>query len=219
MNQELVIFRLKQVWHYSLGQIFKRSYVKQEINSDHYQSKINKENYMRNIIKITLLVIVVSFTILAQQPTLKDSLLNHMTGYWVLQGTVAGQETVHDIESEWVLSHQYILIRETSREKNTGGGPAYEANVYLGWDQISSEYVCIWIDIFGGFTSQSIGRAKPDDNEIHFIFRDSSNTDVFHTTFTYNNDTDTWQWLMDNIYKGKLQQFANVKLTKKRTDK
>jgi hypothetical protein len=137
-----------------------------------------------------------------------------MTGSWLLQGKIAGQDIVHDIEVSWVLAHQYILIRETSHEKNADGQPSYKANVYVGWDQAASEYVCIWLDIFGGVTPQSIGRSKPLANEIPFIFRDSSNADNFHTTFIYSKDTDTWQWLMYNVDKGQLQPFADVKLTR-----
>jgi hypothetical protein len=170
---------------------------------------------MRKSIKIILLIFIDSLTIFAQQPTLKDSLLDHMTGSWILQGTVAGKQVVHDIDADWVLAHQYVLIRETSREKNETGQPEYEANIYVGWDQASGEYVCVWLDIFGGIAAQSIGRTKPAGNEIPFIFRDSSNTDNFHTTFKYNNDTNTWQWLMYNVDKGTLQPFADVTLTKK----
>jgi len=172
---------------------------------------------MKSILKISISVLFISFSIFAQQPqpTLKDTLLDHMTGSWLLQGKIAGQSTVHDIEANWVLEHQYILIRETSHEKNANGKPAYEANVYVGWDQASSEYICIWLDVWGGVGPQSIGRTKPSGNEIPFVFRDSSNTDVFHTKFIYDKSNDTWQWLMDNIDKGNAQPFADVTLKRK----
>jgi hypothetical protein len=171
---------------------------------------------MKKLLLILTLFITVSIPSLAQQPTLKDSLLDHMTGSWLLKGTIAGRQITHDIEAGWVLAHQYMLIRETSHEKTAEGKPQYEANVYIGWDQASGEYVCIWLDVYGGITPESIGRTKPaGNNEIPFIFRDSSNTDNFHTTFIYNKDTDTWQWLMANVDKGKLLPFADIKLTKK----
>jgi hypothetical protein len=165
--------------------------------------------------KITMLAFLISIQLFAQQPTLKDSLLDHMTGSWALQGTIAGQQIFHDIEANWVLGHQYILINEISHEKNPEGKPQYEANVYVGWNQSSSEYVCVWLDVFGGISMESIGRAKPNSSRIPFIFRDSSNADTFHTTFIYNNNTNTWQWLMYNVDKGKLVPFADVTLTKK----
>jgi len=170
---------------------------------------------MRAIMKFFLLFTLLSFPILAQQPTLRDSLLDHMTGNWLLQGKIAGQDIVHEIDASWVLGHQYILIKETSHEKKADGQPSYEANVYIGRDQAPGEYICVWLDVFGGISPQSIGRSKPNGNEIFFIFRDSSNADNFHTKFIYNKSNDKWQWLMDNIDNGQPRPFADVKLTRK----
>jgi hypothetical protein len=170
---------------------------------------------MRTILTTTLLIILISLPVLAQQPTLQDSLLDRMTGSWFLQGKIAGKETVHDIKADWVLGHQFVLIQETSREKNVDGRPAYEANVYIGWDQPAGEYICIWLDVWGGWTPQTIGRTKPCGNEFPFLFRDKNDSVVFHTTFSYDKNTDTWKWVMDNDEGGKLQPFARVKLTKK----
>ncbi len=99
---------------------------------------------------ILALLVMASFSSSAQQPTRKDSLLDHLTGSWILQGTIAGHETTHDIESEWVLSHEYLRLHETSREKNVQGHSAYEAIVFIEWNQSSKEYKCLWLDSTGG---------------------------------------------------------------------
>ena len=52
----------------------------------------------------------------AQQPTLEDPLLNHLVGHWTLTGTIRGQQTTHDVDASWVLNHQYIQLREVSRD-------------------------------------------------------------------------------------------------------
>jgi len=39
---------------------------------------------------------------------------------WPLQGSLAGQETTHDIESERVLSHEYHRLHETSEDSVQG---------------------------------------------------------------------------------------------------
>jgi hypothetical protein len=171
---------------------------------------------MKTITKLTFFfILLIPYTIFAQQPTLRDSLLDCMTGEWVLKGKIAGSETVHDIKAEWVLAHQYVRLHEISREKDVKGEAAYEAEVYVGWDQSTSEYICIWIDIWGGVSAQSVGRAKPNGNEIAFLFRDKNEKIGFHTTFIYDKSIDAWQWLMDNDENGKLQPFARVKLTRK----
>ncbi|MGD0038220.1 MAG: hypothetical protein ABSC53_13125 [Bacteroidota bacterium] len=171
---------------------------------------------MKKIMKIFLLINLVFSFISAQQTTFQDSLLDHMIGKWVLQGTIAGKETTHDIAVEWVLSHQYVQLHEISREKNTTGEAIYEAIVFIGWDQPSSQYSCLWLDVTGGggLSAQALGHAKRSGDEIAFLFKGSDGS-IFHTTFVYNSGADTWQWLMDGEENGKLQSFARVKLTRK----
>ncbi|MBI5021005.1 MAG: hypothetical protein HZB59_06180 [Ignavibacteriales bacterium] len=171
---------------------------------------------MRPIINIIILVILVSLPMSAQQTTFQDSLLDHMAGKWVLKGTIDGKETTHDIIAEWVLGHQYLQFHETSREKNANGEAEYEAIVYIGWDQPSSRYACLWLDVTGGggLSAQAIGYAKRSLDKLAFLFKGSDGS-IFHTTFSYARSTDTWQWQMDNEVKGKLQFFARMKMTRK----
>ena len=171
---------------------------------------------MKTIMKIILLVILISLPMSAQQTTFQDSLLDHMIGKWVLQGTIAGKETTHDVIAKWVLGHQYLQFHETSREMNSIGKAEYEAIVTIGWDQPSSRYACLWLDVTGGggLSAQAIGHAKRSRDKMAFLFKGSDDS-IFHTTFVYTRATDTWQWLMDNEEKGKLQPFARVKLRRK----
>jgi hypothetical protein len=92
-----------------------------------------------------------------------ETLLDHLTGNWILHGTIAGKETTHDVDSEWVLNHEYVRIHEVSREKNGAGQPAYEAIVYIAWDAAAKEYLCLWLDsTSGGGLSGPIAHGKRD---------------------------------------------------------
>ena len=167
---------------------------------------------------ILALLIMASFSSSAQQPGRKDPLLDRLTGTWILQGTIAGRETTHDIESEWVLNHEYLRFHETSREKNIQGQPAYEAMVFIEWDESSNEYRCLWLDSTGGGgLTAPIAQGKRGNDEIAFIFRDKDKDkdSGIHTRFVYSRGTDTWTWLIDNEHDGKLTPFARVKLTRK----
>ena len=168
---------------------------------------------MRTFLKVAACLILGAGLAFGQQPTFQDQLLDHLAGNWVLQGTIAGKDTTHDLEAAWVLGHQYVLIHEVSREKNSQGLPAYEAMVFVGWDQAAAEYVCTWLDTFGGMYDTAIGRAKRDGNEIHFVFNDKDS--IFHTRFVYHPETGNWEWLMDSEEKGAVKPFARVKLTRK----
>jgi hypothetical protein len=171
------------------------------------------------LMKTILLISVILFSLpcVAQQTTFQDSLLDRMIGNWILQGTIAGRETTHDITVEWVLAHQYVRLYEISREKDSSGHAAYEATVYFGWDQSVNQYACLWLDITGGggLSAQAIGHAKRTGNEIPFVFKGSDGS-LFHTTFVYEKATDTWKWLMDGEENGKILPFARVKLQRKR---
>ena len=171
---------------------------------------------MSAILTIVASITLVSFSASAQQGTFQDPLLDHLIGKWILEGSIDGKETTHDVISEWVLDHQYVRLHEVSREKNAKGQAAYEAIVFIGWDQSSSQYACLWLDSTGGggLSDPSIGHAKRNGDEIAFLFKGKDGT-IFHTRFVYSRGADTWQWLMDGEEGGKLQPFARVRLTKK----
>ena len=166
---------------------------------------------MKNLLTLAVFFMMVSSLAWGQQPTFHDQLLDHFAGTWVLRGTIAGKETTHDVSADWVLGHQYMRIHEVSREKDSHGQPAYDAMVFVGWDQSAAEYVCIWLDTYGGMNATSMGRAKRAENLIHFTFQDKNS--VFHTQFIYHPDARNWEWRLDSEEKGGTKPFARVKLT------
>jgi hypothetical protein len=171
---------------------------------------------MKIVIRIISFIILVSINIYSQQTTFQDSLLDRMTGKWTLKGIIDGQETTHDIAVSWILGHQYLQLNEISRETDANGKPAYEALVSIGWDSQLNQYSCLWLDITGGggLSARAIAHAERKGDVIAFLFKINEGN-LFHTTFVYERNTDTWQWLMDGEENGKLQQFARVKLTRK----
>jgi hypothetical protein len=171
---------------------------------------------MNRTFVILALLILTTVAAAAPPPAFEDALLDRMTGTWVLRGTIAGKQTTHDLVCEWVLGHQYVRIREISREKGAGGQPEYEAIVFIGWDEKAGRYACLWLDSTGGggLAAQAIGQGQRKGDEIAFLFKGADGS-IFHTTFVYAKDTDTWQWLMDGEANGKLEPFARVRLTKK----
>jgi hypothetical protein len=160
------------------------------------------------------LVFCAASVALAQQPPVKSPLLDHLAGKWVLQGTIAGQSTTHDVDADWVLDHHYLRIHEVSREKNSGGKPNYEATIYIAWNEPTKQYAAIWLDDYGGMSVQSIGVADPRENELPFIFKDDKGAVGFSNAFVYDAAADTWEWRMDNVVNGAAKPFGRVKLTR-----
>lgn len=167
------------------------------------------------LLLISLLVLLSPVIVKSQQITPPDSLLNKLAGKWVLKGTIAGQETVHDVDAARVLNGQYIQLKEVSREKDEKGNPLYEAVVYICWQEPKKQYFCLWLDNTSneGISNQVLGLAPQNGDKIEMLFK-FSDTVQFHTTFLYDRNTDTWQWIMDGEENGKLQPFARVKLTR-----
>src|SRR5438045_8952039 len=87
----------------------------------------------------------------AQHGPLSDRLV----GKWVLQGTIGGKETTHDVDADWVLNDGYVRLHEVSREKDSNGLPAYEAIMFISWDETSREYSFLILD-----STSKIGRAS-----------------------------------------------------------
>lgn len=168
---------------------------------------------MRTLLGVSACVLLCAGIAWAQQPTFHDSLLDNLAGNWVLQGTMAGKQTTQDVEAAWVLAHQYLLIHEVSRERNLQNSPAYEAMVFIGWDQAANGYVCLWLDTFGGMYDTTLGRAQRDGNEIHFVFQYKDS--ILHTRFIYHPGAGAWEWQMDSEVNGVMKPFARVKLTRK----
>lgn len=156
----------------------------------------------------------------AQQPAANSysplQLLDHMPGDWVMQGTIGGKQTTHDMHVEWVLNREYLQLHEISREKKPGGDPVYEAIVYIGWDTKAHQYGCLWLDSTGpwNFTAQGLAHAKEAGSSIPLIFIINPSEET-HTTFTYDQKTDTWRWTIDEITNGKSDRFADLKLARK----
>jgi hypothetical protein len=142
-------------------------------------------------------------------------LLDRLAGNWILQGTIAGKQTTHDVHAAWILRREYLQLHEVSREKNASGDPAYEAVILISWDPKANQYSCLWLDSTegGALSSHVTCRAIPAADAIPFVFTISA-TDSIHTTFSYRGETDTWQWVIDNLADGKTSRFATLSLSR-----
>ena len=151
---------------------------------------------------------------LAQQPPVQSPLLDKLAGHWLLEGTLAGRPAAHDVDAEWVLAHHYLRIHEVSRNKGKDGAPDYEATIFIAWNDPPKQFSCVWLDVYGGLTVESIGVASPGENQLPFVFKDAKGETTFSNVFTYNPTDDTWEWHLDNIEHGLVKPFGRVRLTR-----
>ena len=78
----------------------------------------------------------------------------------------------------------------------------------------TKQYACVWMDVYGGATPESIGLATPRENELAFVFSDEHGAASFTTTFIYDPKTNTWDNRLDNVAQGVAKPFARFNLTK-----
>jgi len=120
------------------------------------------------------LSVLVGGACLGQEPATNSplELLDHVAGQWVLQGTIAGKQTTHDVQAEWVLKREYWRLQEVSREKDAKGDPAYEAIVFVSWAPKTQEYICLWLDSTagGGLSARGLAHGKKSGGSLPFLF-------------------------------------------------
>jgi hypothetical protein len=152
---------------------------------------------------------------LAAQTPRPDSLLNHLVGQWVLEGPMAGKQTVHDLTFQWVLGGEYLQMHEVSRERTAAGTPAYEAIVHFVHDPHTNEYGALWLDNtdYNAFLPAGVGRGKPAPDSIPLVFTSSPTSHDF-TTFAYRRASDSWTLEIVSEEAGVRKQFARVTLTR-----
>jgi hypothetical protein len=146
-------------------------------------------------------------------PEWTDDLVDHMVGSWKITGQVLGHEAHHEVQAEWVLNHQFLRVHEKTAADAPKTEHPYEAIWFLGYDSVSDRYVLHLMDIFGGRFSETLGYGIRDGNQIRFVFEYPDGP--FHTTFRWNSETGTWDWLMKQKDKtGKWTPFSDLKLTR-----
>jgi ketosteroid isomerase-like protein len=169
---------------------------------------------MKPLALVSVLLLLLAPLAPAQLAT-QGTLLDHLAGDWVMTGTIAGDEVVHDVDADWVLAGHYLRFHDFSREREEGGARAYEATVFIGWDAGLEGFVCLWLDVTGGegLASGVLGYASPVGDTIPFVF--DVGEYAIHNTFVYRRAEDTWEWTIVNVRGADRSEFAHVTLERR----
>jgi hypothetical protein len=168
--------------------------------------------------RTVLLLLLPASMCVSQQPALNEQpldLLDHLAGKWTLKGRLGNEQTVHDVEADWVLNEGYLRLHEISHERDQGGKPAYEAIVFLAWESKSRQYSCLWLDSTApGGLSNPMAHGAQAGSSIPLIWVFSPSHSL-HTTFAYDRRSDTWRLTIDDLDQGKSERFGDVVLSRK----
>jgi hypothetical protein len=146
---------------------------------------------------------------------LKDALLDNLVGKWRVKGRIAGQPIQQACDAEWVLNHQFLRVHfisvsaiEDLKVKAKERKAEYEADVFIGYDNMSERYVAHWLDTFGGRFSESLGYGRREGaNAMKFVFEYPNGP--LHNTFSWKTNDKTWSIMIEQKDgRGKWTVFA-----------
>ena len=144
-------------------------------------------------------------------PALKDPFLDNLVGDWSVARKMGnGRNVETTVRGEWVLKHQFVQLHYGAGEKAL----EYEALVFIGFDETEKNYVCHWVDVFGGRYS-GVGRGKLDANLLAIEFRFDSKDGSLTNKFGFDTETKSWTSLICQEEDGQWKTFEEEKWTKK----
>jgi hypothetical protein len=161
---------------------------------------------------MVLLLCIAGLTLVAAPPPpLKDPFLDNFVGDWnVARKMGNGRATETTVRGEWVLKHQFVQLHYGAGE----AAPEYEALVFIGFDPAGKNYVCHWVDIFGGQYS-GVGRGKIDPSLLGIEFRFDFKDGPLTNNFTFDPQAKSWTSLIRQEESGQWKTFAEEKWTKR----
>ncbi len=158
-----------------------------------------------------LLSLPVSLRAAEPSPLPRDPFLAQLAGRWVLAGTVLGKPVRYRGDGVWVLNDGWLRLALVDRAKP----PAYQADVYLGFDAKADEYIAHWLDRFGAAGARVVATGHRDGQTLvlFFPYQDSP----FRDTLTLDPDGTTGSLLLESQKAdGTWATFASYTLRRRR---
>jgi hypothetical protein len=124
-----------------------------------------------------LLACLVSTAATAAAPPV-SAYLGELTGAWDLTGTVQGKPAHYRARGVWVLNGGWL---EFSMH-DVATPPAYEAQVYIGYDRAADDYIAHWLDKFGAAGARIVATGRLNERTLVLNFPYTSG--AFRDTLT-----------------------------------
>ncbi len=128
----------------------------------------------------------------ADARTADGAYLDALQGDWDMTGTLLGKPVKYHARGERVLEGGFLRLHMIDAATE----PSYEADLYLGYDAHSDDYVGHWLDRFGaaGARVVAIGKRQGETLTIQFPYADAP----FKDTFVYDPHSLTWSLLIES---------------------
>jgi len=118
----------------------------------------------------------------AAAPSVRDPFLAELAGRWLFTGTVHGQHVDYIGHGRWVLGDGWLRLNLL----DTATPPAYEADIYLGYDPAAGDYIAHWLDRFGAAGARVVASGHREGRRLTLDFPYEGST--FRDTLTLATD-------------------------------
>lgn len=129
-------------------------------------------------------------------------------------GTIRGKPVRYLAEGQRVLEGGFLRLHMRDASK-----PAqYEADVYIGYDPSSKDFIVHWMDRFGAARARVAGRGDRLGDQLVVLFPYAEG--AFRDTLTWQHGSESWSLLLEaRAPDGSWSTFASYTLTRPRHTK
>jgi hypothetical protein len=125
-----------------------------------------------------------------------NAYLDALQGDWDMTGTLLGKPVKYRARGERVLQGGFLRLHMVDAAE----APAYEADLFLGYDAQADDYVGHWLDRFGAAGARVVasGKRKEEVLVIEFPYAEAA----FRDTFVFDPHSRTWSLLIESQAPG-----------------
>jgi hypothetical protein len=119
----------------------------------------------------------------AAEPPEATRFLGQLNGEWDMTGTVLGKPAHYRAHGAWVLNGAWLELSMV----DVGRPPAYQADLYIGYDATAQDYIAHWLDRFGAAGARVVASGERHERTLvlHFPYAEGA----FRDTLTLAGDS------------------------------
>ena len=170
---------------------------------------LDKFGWIRTRLVTILLLCITGATAgrTAHSDTASDNtFLDALQGKWVMTGTLGGTAVQYVADGQRVLQGSFLKLHMIDDHSP----PQYEADVFIGFDTKSNDYIAHWLDRFGAAGARVVARGERHGQQLTLLFPYANG--AFRDTFRRQNK-DSWSLLLESQARdGSWSTFASYSL-------
>jgi hypothetical protein len=132
----------------------------------------------------------------ADAPSPDNAYLDGLRGDWDMTGTLLGKAVKYHARGERVLQGGFLRLHLT----DLGAAPAYEAELFLGFDAHAGDYIVHWLDRFGAAGARVVatGKRTGETLVVQFPYAEGA----FRNTYKFDPKSNGWSLVIESQTAG-----------------